>query len=96
MLTNQPNYYGRLGMPLDDLIEQIDDSPSRFAALNENRRFAPADFPHTRLDQVQTLAARNPVISLRIFGPLESKNPYSVAECLAVAEWLAENVYLPR
>jgi len=36
ILTRQPDYFGRMGMPLDDLIGTGEDTPLRQAALNLN------------------------------------------------------------
>ena len=82
-------------MPLDDLIAASENSPTQIAALNQNVPFAPPDFPHTCL-QTEVSSIHNPIIDHCIFGPLQSNNPYSVAEGLAVAEWLIENVKLPE
>ena len=94
-LAKEPNYFCRLGMPLDDLIAASENSPTRIAALDQNVPFAPPDFTHTCL-QMEASSIHHPIIDHRIFGPLQSNNRYSVAEGLAVAEWLIENVKLPE
>jgi HEPN domain-containing protein len=47
LLSNRTEYYGRLFMPLDELIQAKENSPARIAALNLNAAFAPLDFQHT-------------------------------------------------
>lgn len=41
LLERQPNHYGRLFMPLEELIGAREESPKRNAALNLNMAFAP-------------------------------------------------------
>lgn len=93
LLNRQPEYFSRLFMPLDELIDAKESSPARTAALNLNTVFAPPDFPHTPL--WSGTSARNPVIIRRILDPLESDNPDWVAEGLKLANWFLENVTLP-
>jgi hypothetical protein len=47
LLVRQPEYFGRLFMPLDDLIGAREESPRRAAALNLNMAFAPDDYQRT-------------------------------------------------
>jgi hypothetical protein len=95
LLINDPYIFRHLGMPLDNLIAETENSPVRIAALNQNLPFAPPDFSHIPLQQIER-AFRNPIIDDRIFGPLQSSASYSVAEGLAVAQWVVKNVQLPK
>lgn len=71
LLVRQPEYFGRLFMPLDDLIGAREESPKRAAALNLNMAFAPDDYQHEPLRSGSS--SRNPVIIRRILDPLESE-----------------------
>lgn len=93
LLADHPDHFCPLDMPLDHLIAATEDSPLRVAALNQNVRFAPPGFPHTSLEIERAL--QHPIIDTRIFGPLQSDNPYAVAEGLAIGKWLLANVYVP-
>ncbi|MCP1850266.1 MULTISPECIES: hypothetical protein [unclassified Bradyrhizobium] len=67
ILTLQPDYYGRMGMPLDNLIDTREDTPLRQAALNLNLPFAPRDIAHRPMPE--GTASSNPVIIRRILDP---------------------------
>jgi len=95
LLAKEPHDFRRLGMPLEALIAETKNSPARTAALNQNLPFAPPDFPHIALQEIER-AIRNPIIDHRIFGPLQSSERYPVAEGLAVAKWIVKNVRLPN
>ncbi|MCK1695243.1 HEPN domain-containing protein [Bradyrhizobium sp. 144] len=94
ILTRQPNYYGRMGMPLDELIGTREDTRLRQAALNLNLPFAPADFAHRHMPE--GAASSNPVIIRRILDPLASDDPGIAAEGIEIARWFLANVQLPR
>lgn len=93
-LTDNPQYYGRLFMPLDNLIASEEDIPNRRTALNENHAFAPEGFQHTPLPEGSS--ALNPVILRRIIDPLESDDPSQAAEGIDVANWFLANVKVPK
>jgi HEPN domain len=95
LLANEPHDFRRMGMPLDNLIAATEDSPLRIAALNQNLHFAPPDFPHTPPQQIES-SIRIPIIDNRIFRPLQSGDSYVVAEGLAVAKWLVNNVDMSK
>lgn len=90
ILTRQPEYYGRMFMPLDELISAKEDSPTRAAALNLNVAFAPEDYEHQPIRSGSS--APNPVIIRRILDPLESNNPRWAAEGVEIARWFLANV----
>ena len=94
LLAQRPEYYGGLGMPLDDLVGIKDDTDPRRAALNLNMAFAPKDYPH-ELMQGGT-SALNPVIIRRILEPLESDDRRWAAEGVEIARWFLANVQLPK
>jgi len=94
LLTRQPEYYGRMFMPLDEAIGARDDSPARAAALNLNLAFAPDNYPHEPV--ASGSSSRNPVIMRRILDPLESDNPAYAAEGVEIARWFLANVQVPR
>ncbi len=94
ILTRQPEHYGRMFMPLDDLISAREASPARAVALNLNVAFAPEDYPHEPLRSGSS--ARNPVIMRRILDPLESDNPAYAAEGVELARWFLANVQVPK
>ena len=94
ILTQQPEWYSSVGMPLDKLIQTKDDTPQRRAALNLNLLFAPDDFVH---DPIQSgHSAQNPVILRRILDPLASDDPLWAAEGVQLAEWFLANVQVPK
>jgi len=93
-LTREPEYYSRLGMPLDELVHDSESSPTREAALNLNTACAPPDFPHRPIRS--DFSFHNPVISRRILDPLESDDPRVAAEGVEVARWFLRNVDVPR
>lgn len=93
-LNRQPEYFGRMGMPLDKLISARKDSDTRTAALNLNMAFAPKNFPHTPMRN--GFSARNPAIVRRVLKPLDSDNAASAAEGVEIARWLVSNVKLDR
>jgi hypothetical protein len=93
-LIRDPEDYGRLFMPLDDLICAKENSPTREAALNLNLWFAPRDFTHT--PEREGSANRQPVIVRRVLDPLESDDSRAAAQGIQVAQWLLNNVVLPR
>ncbi len=94
ILTRQPEYYGRMGMPLDDLIWARADSDARRAALNLNMAFAPDDYAHEPMRGGSS--SRNPVIIRRILDPLESDDPRWAAEGVEIARWFLANVQVPK
>ena len=94
LLTRQPEHYGRLFMPLDDLIGAREASPKRAAALNLNMAFAPDDYQHEPLRSGSS--SRNPVIIRRILDPLESEDPRWAAEGVEIAHWFLANVQVPK
>lgn len=94
VLTRQPEYYGRMFMPLDALIGDQEDSPARTAALNLNMAFAPDNFEHSPLRSGSS--ARNPVIIRRILDPLKSNDPRRAAEGVEIARWFLANVQVPK
>ncbi|MGY3610690.1 MULTISPECIES: hypothetical protein [unclassified Bradyrhizobium] len=94
ILTRQPDYYGRKGMPLDILIGTREDTPLREAALNLNLPFAPWDFAHRPMPE--GAASSNPVIIRRILDPLASDDPVYAAEGIEIARWFLANVQVPR
>ncbi|MCI4591120.1 HEPN domain-containing protein [Sphingobium sp. BYY-5] len=94
ILTRQPEYYGRMGMPLDGLIYDKGESDRRSAALNLNMAFALPDFPHTSIRGGSS--SRNPVIIRRILDPLESDDPKWAAEGVELARWFLANVKVPK
>jgi len=94
LLVRQPEYYGRLFMPLDDLIGAREESPKRAAALNLNMAFAPDGYPHEPLRSGSS--SRNPVIIRRVLDPLESDDPQWAAEGVEIARWFLANVQLPK
>lgn len=94
ILTRQPEYYGRMFMPLDEVISAKDDSPARAAALNLNVAFAPDDYEHEPISSGSS--SRNPVIIRRILDPLESNDPRWAAEGVEIARWFLANVQVPR
>jgi len=94
ILCRQPEYYGRMFMPLDDLISAKGDSQVRAAALNLNVAFAPQSYEH---DPIRSgSSARNPVIIRRILDPLESKDARWAAEGVEIARWFLANVQVPK
>lgn len=94
ILTRQPEYYGRMGMPLDDLVWAKDDTDARRAALNLNLAFARDDYPHEPMRGGSS--SRNPVIIRRILDPLESDDPRWAAEGVEIARWFLANVQVPK
>jgi len=94
LLTRQPKYYGRLSMPLDDLIGAREESPKRAAALNLNTAFAPDGYQHEPVRSGSS--SRNPVILRRILDPLESEDPRWAAEGVEIARWFLANVQVPK
>ncbi len=94
LLVRLPEYYGRLFMPLDDLIGAREESPKRAAALNLNMAFAPDDYQHEPLRSGSS--SRNPVIIRRILDPLESEDPRWAAEGVEIARWFLTNVQVPK
>lgn len=94
ILTRQPEYYGRMAMPLDDLVWAKADTDARRAALNLNMAFAPEDYPHQPMRGGSS--ARNPVIVRRILDPLESNYPSWAAEGVEIARWFLANVQVPK
>ena len=94
ILTRQPEYYGRMAMPLDDLVRAKDESHARRAALNLNMAFAPEDYPHEPMRGGSS--SRNPVIIRRILGPLESDDPRRATEGVEIARWFLANVQVPK
>lgn len=94
LLTRQPEYYGRMFMPLDDLISAQADSPKRASALNLNLMFAPEDYQHEPIRSGSS--ARNPVIIRRILDPLESDDPRLAGEGVEIARWFLDNVQVPK
>jgi hypothetical protein len=94
-LTDEPNYYPDLGLPLESLIKSTEYSPARVAALNFNgTAFTPDDYVHVPAS-IARLAFENPVIERRIFDPLQSGEPQTAALGLQIAEWCLENITLP-
>jgi len=93
LLTRQPDYYGRLYMPLDCLIATTEDSPARTTALNLNLWFAPTDFQHT--PERNGSSSHHPVIVRRVLDPLGSDDPREAAQGIEVAHWLFDNVVIP-
>lgn len=93
-LANDPRFYGRLFMPLDNLIAAKDDSPARVAALNLNFAFAPDNFQHTPIRGGS--ASINPVILRRIFEPLKTGDARQTADSIDLADWLLANVHIPK
>jgi hypothetical protein len=78
-LTDEPNYYPDLGLPLESLIKSTENSPARVAALNFNgTAFTPDDYVHVPA-AIARLAFENPVIERRIFDPLQSGEPQTAA-----------------
>lgn len=94
ILTRQPGYYGRMAMPLDNLVRVKDESDARQAALNLNTAFAPEDYPHEPMRG--GYSAHNPVIIRRVLDPLESDDPRSAAEGVEIARWFLANVQVPK
>jgi hypothetical protein len=94
LLIDQPNYYGTLFMPLDDLIGARKDSPKRTAALNRNMAFAPDSFKHEPIRSGR--AVRNPIIISNILDPLKSEDPRWAAEGVEIARWFLDNVQVPK
>ncbi len=94
VLTRQPEHYGQMFMPLDDLIGSSEDTPLRRAALNLNLSFAPKDYPHEPLRQGS--ATRNAVIIRRILDPLASDDPLWAAESVEIALWFLDNVQVSK
>jgi hypothetical protein len=71
-----------------------DDASPRTAVLNGNWAFAPPGFPHTPLREGSS--ARNPAILRYVLEPLGSTDPHHAAEGIKVAEWLLDNVVIPK
>jgi hypothetical protein len=94
VLTRQPEYYGSMFMPLDELISAKEDSPARDAALNLNVAFARDDYQHTPMRSGSS--SRNPVIIRRILDPLKSKDRATVQEGIEIARWFLDNVQVPK
>jgi len=94
LLVRQPEYYGRLFMPLDDLIGAREESAKRAAVLNLNVAFAPDGYQHEPLRSGSS--SRNPVIRRRILDPLESEDPRWAAEGVEIARWFLANVQVPK
>ena len=94
ILTRQPEYYGGLSMPLDELVRAKEDSPVRDAALTLNLSFAPENFQHDSLRS--GMSARNPVILRRVLNPLEHDDPAIAAEGIEIAEWFLANIQVPN
>lgn len=94
LLTRQPKYYGRLSMPLDDLIGAREESPKRAAALNLNTAFAPDGYQHEPVRSGSSSC--NPVIIRSILDPLESEDPRWAAEGVEIARWFLANVQVPK
>ncbi|MGD9538792.1 MAG: hypothetical protein AB7P52_16035 [Alphaproteobacteria bacterium] len=94
LLTRHPEYYGRMAMPLDNLISAQEESPTRAAVLNLNMAFAPEDYQHKPIRSGSS--ARNPVIIRRILDPLESDDPRFAAEGVEIARWFLANVQVPK
>lgn len=94
ILTRQPDYCGRMAMPLDELVSARTDSDARRAALNLNLAFAPEDYPHEPMRG--GASARNPVIVRRILDPLKSDDPRWAAEGIEIARWFLANVQVPK
>lgn len=94
ILAKQAEYYGRMAMPLDDLVRAKEESDRRRAALNLNMAFAPQDYPHEPMRSGSS--ARNPVIIRRILDPLASGDPRQAAEGVETARWFLANVQVPK
>lgn len=94
LLTNQPEYYGRMFMPLDNLVALRDETPLRHAALNLNFSFAPDDYPH--MPVAQGHASSRAVIIRRILEPLASDRLSEAVEGIDIALWFLENVQVPK
>jgi hypothetical protein len=94
VLTRQPAYYGRIGMPLDKLIASPNDTPLRRAALNLNLPFAPKDYQHEPFRE--GISSSNPVIIRRILDPLASDDPRRAKEGVEIASWFLDNVQVPK
>ena len=95
-LTEEPNYYPDLELPLDAVIKDTENSSTRVAALNFNpTAFTPDDFTHARAP-IPRFAFQNPVIERRIFAPLQNGEPQIAAMGLQIAEWCLENIRLPN
>ena len=94
-LTEEPEYYTDLLLPLDTVIKNAENSPARMAALNLNlTAFTPDDFT-PQPAPIARFAFQNPVIERRIFAPLQSGDPQMAAWGLEIAEWCLENITLP-
>lgn len=93
ILTKQPEYYGRMAMPLDELVSARQESDQRHAALNLNMAFAPENYLHEPMRSGSS--ARNPVIIRRILKPLASDDPHSATEGIEIARWFLANVQVP-
>ncbi len=94
VLANHPEYYHRLAMPLDDLVNAREDSDRRTAALNLNLAFAPDAFQHTSAPGGSS--SRNPIIAQRILDPLESNDRQWAKEGIEIARWFLANVRVPK
>src|ERR1035438_2843799 len=94
VLTNQPEYYRRLSMPLDNFIAAKEESPARAAALNLNMAFAPKDFQHTAIWGGS--ASCNPVIIRSVLDPLKCDDARRAADGVEIANWLLKSVLVPK
>lgn len=95
-LTEDPDYYTDLLLPLDTAIKNPENSPVRVAALNLNlTAFTPDDFTHLPAP-IARFAFQNPVIERRIFAPLQNGDPQIAAWGLEIAKWCLENITLPQ
>ncbi|WP_152044503.1 HEPN domain-containing protein [Aureimonas psammosilenae] len=94
LLAEQPSWLNSLDMPLDRLIDEQIYTARRHAALNLNLSFAPPDFVHQGARSRSM--SRNPVICWGLIEPLESDDRDFVADNIEVAEWLLENIQVPK
>ncbi len=93
-LENKPTYYPKLGLPLDQQVNAREPSELRHAALNLNMPFAPADYPHTALSG--GASGRNSVLMRRVLDALDSDDMEYATLGVALADWVLQNIQLPK
>ncbi len=94
VLSRNAKYRPPTNGPLDKLIKTKEYNAVRFAALNLNYSFAPADFPHR--PSTDSISSQSAVIARRVLIPLQSNEVEAVVQALELARWLLDHVYFSK